>query len=303
MPRLYLPFAHIFMAANPAARYSELMKHRLQTYTNYKAFLLSYSEDAKKQNKHWSFGVWARQLGLKDTSSITKILNGQRHPGEKLTQKLNAFFEFGHDESQYFADLVRLQKHGNDPKLCIAIMERMEKIHPNGHMRIIDMSTFNLISHWYCLAIREMVRLDSFREDYEWIASKLNFKVTPKEVKKTLSLLVELDLLERDSDGKLAINKHGRIHTSNDIASEAIKRYHEQTLENAKLAVRQFSTDEREFQASSFNMRRENMPKAKELIREFKSKFVKLLEEEKSDDVFQIQMQFYPITKISKSNN
>ncbi|MCO4753514.1 MAG: TIGR02147 family protein [Bacteriovoracaceae bacterium] len=279
------------------------MNYRVQTYTNYKAFLLSYSEDAKRQNKNWSLGVWARQLGLKDTSSITKILNGQRHPGDKLTKKLNEFFKFEHDESQYFADLVRLQKHGNDPKLCIAILERMEKLHPNAHLRIIDMSTFNLISHWYCLAIREMVRLERFKEDYEWISSKLNFKVTPKEVKKTINLLIELDLLERNSEGKLAINQHGRVHTNNDIASEAIKRYHEQTLENAKLAVRHFSTDEREFQASSFNMRRENMPKAKELIREFKSKFVKLLEEEKSDDVFQIQLQFYPITKISKANN
>ena len=136
--------------------------------------------------------MWARQLGLKDTSSITKILNGQRHPGSKLTQKLSDFFEFEHEESQYFEDLVRLQKHGNDPKLCIAIMERMEKLHPNAQMRIIDLSPFNLISHWYCLVIREMVRLESFKEDYEWISSKLNFKVTPKEVKKTINLLLSL---------------------------------------------------------------------------------------------------------------
>ncbi|MBC75309.1 MAG: hypothetical protein CME64_04770 [Halobacteriovoraceae bacterium] len=277
------------------------MKHRLQTYTNYKAFLLSYSEDAKKRNKKWTMGVWARQLGLQDTSSITKILNGQRHPGSKLTRKLSDFFEFEHDECQYFEDLVRLQKHGNDPKLCIAILERMEKLHPNAHMRIIDLSTFNLISHWYCLVIREMVRLESFKEDYEWISSKLNFKVTPKEVKKTINLLLELDLLQRDDAGKLDVNQHGRVHAGNDIASEAIKRYHEQTLENAKLAIRKFTPEEREFQASCFNMSRENMPKAKELIREFKSKFVKLLEEDKADDVYQVQIQFYPLTKIMNS--
>lgn len=39
------------------------------------------------------------------------------------------------------------------------------------------------------------------------------------------------------------------------------------------------------------------MALAKEMIREFKNKFEKIMEEEDGDQVYQIQVQFFPLTK------
>ncbi len=45
------------------------------------------------------------------------------------------------------------------------------------------------------------------------------------------------------------------------------------------------------------------MGKAKELIRDFKKKFEKLMEEETGDRVYQIQIQLFPLTKTSTKDH
>lgn len=275
-------------------------KLKVQTFTDYRSFLLAHAQDKKRLSRDWTYGIWARSIGLKDTSSITKIIQGQRHPGPDITKKLINYFRFNEKESLYFSDLVAFQKIKSDPRLSVVLLEKMGKQNPNISSKVLDDKSFSLISNWYCLAIREMVRLESFFEDPNWISKNFNFKVTPKEASRALELLFDLELLSRDKSGKIKITT-GRYSTANDYSSEAIKRFHEATLDNAKQAIRQLSVTEREFSASTFTMKRSNLPQAKQLIREFKERFEELLEEDQGDNVFQLQIQFYPLTKNLKT--
>ncbi len=268
----------------------------LKTFTDYRAFLIAHVQDCKRRKPDWTFGIFARQLGLKDPSSITKIIQGQREPGDAITGKLIHYFSFSPKDAQYFKDLIRLRKIKDDPRMTVMLLEKMGKDHPNATFRLLDDKSFQVISNWYCIAIREMVKLDQFVADPAWISKMLQFKVTPTEASKAIDLLVNVGLLER-VEGKLLV-REGRFHTSNDLSSEAIKRYHESMLDNAKEAIRKFNVDEREFSAASLTMSSSRIGEAKELIREFKSRFAKLLEEDKGDITSQIQIQFFPLTKI-----
>lgn len=269
-------------------------------FTDYRTFLIAHIQEMKKANPRWTYGMWARRLGLKTTSSITKIIKGEREPGEAVSQKLISYFKFRNKESQYFQDLVRLQKIKKDPRLSILLMEKMAKEHPNCAMRLLDDKTFSIISCWHYLAIREMTRMNHFQEDPDWIARQFQFKVIPREIKNAIQTLLKVGLLKRDKQGLLQIEE-GRIKTSDDIASEAIKRYHEQMLENAKISLRITDVDEREFTSAMLVVNRANLPKVKAFVRQFKNQFSKTFEEEKGDGLYQIQIQFFPLTKKEKS--
>lgn len=276
-----------------------MTKLDVKQFTDYRAFLLAHVQDCKRRNIDWTYGVFAKKLGLKDTSSITKIMQGQREPGDAITGQLIRYFEFTPRESQYFQDLVRLQKIKKDPRLTVLLLEKMGKDHPDGALKLLDDKSFVMISNWYCSAIREMVRLDEFFEDPQWVSKKLHFKVTPTEATRAIDLLLQVGLLKRDEKGTLKIAQ-GRFHTANDISSEAIKRYHESMLDHAKTALRKFDVQEREFTAATLTMKADRVAEGKELIREFRSRFAKLLEEDGGDLTAQIQIQFFPLTKVSK---
>ncbi|MGZ3774237.1 MAG: TIGR02147 family protein [Pseudobdellovibrionaceae bacterium] len=268
----------------------------INQFTDYRSFLVAYVQDMKRTKKNWSCGAWTQTLGLKTTSSITKILNGERDPGPQITERLIRYFKFDTKQAQYFRDLVKLQKIKNDPRLSVLLMEKMGKDHPDSKLRIIDDKSFQVISNWYYLAVREFCRMHSFKEEAEWISEEFLFKVTSREIVTAIKTLLELGLLVRNAKGYLCLAE-GRLNTTNDISNEAIKRYHEQMLENAKGAIRIVPPGEREITSTTLVMRSANIEKAKELIRDFKNNFEKLMEEDSGDRVFQIQIQLFPLTK------
>jgi uncharacterized protein (TIGR02147 family) len=267
----------------------------VRKFTDYRAFLVAHAQDMKKSKPDWSYGSWAKRLGLKTTSSITKILDGDREAGEQISEQMVRYFNFKEKDAQYFRDLISLSKLRKNPRLGVLLLEKMSKEHPNGMQRLLDSKTFSVISNWHYLPLREMTRMKDFQEDPDLIAKKFRFKITPREITKALQVMIELGLLKRDANGTLAVAE-GRITTGDDVSDEGIKRYHEQMLDNAKLALRETEVDEREFTASSLVLQTKNLPKAKQLIREFKANFARLLEEDEGDAVYQIQIQLFPLT-------
>ncbi len=269
---------------------------KVKQFTDYRSFLFAYIQEAKARNPQWTYGSWSKRLGLKNTSSITKIIQGERNPGSEITEKLINYFRFSGRDAQYFRDLVTLKKMEGNTRMSSLLLEKMGKEHPNGTLKILDDRTFRVISNWFYLPIREMTRMKDFQNDSTWIASKLRFAVPTQDVKQAIKVLKSLGLLINDSKGKLKVAQ-GRLDTSNDLASEAIKKYHEQMIENAKASVRLVSVESREITGATLVMNSAHLPKAKELIREFRKKFSELFEEELGDSVYQIQVQLFPLTK------
>src|SRR3989338_5648758 len=125
-------------------------------FTNYRSYLQAYYDDTKKKNLSWSYEAWSRKLGLQNNSSIIKILQGHREAGPDITYKLVDYFKFKNDERAYFEDLIRLSKAKKDPRLAVALMQKMQKQHSKSNVKFLDDREFSAISYWWFYAIRQM---------------------------------------------------------------------------------------------------------------------------------------------------
>lgn len=79
---------------------------RLIDYASVRAFLLAHAEHKRATHPRWTFGMWARQLGLRHTATITRVLNGDREPGDDVIRALAAYFAFSPLEARYWECLV-----------------------------------------------------------------------------------------------------------------------------------------------------------------------------------------------------
>jgi len=91
------------------------------------------------------------------------------------------------------------------------------------------------------------------------------------------------------------------IHSANletppDIRHAAVKENHRQHLEKAKEALDSISLELREFTNLTFSMNADDVSKAKKSIRKFVDQFERDFEKKPSDQVFQLNMQLYPLT-------
>jgi uncharacterized protein (TIGR02147 family) len=68
-----------------------------------------------------------KKLGFKATTSLTMIINGQRHPGQDTINTFIQYFKFDEKQSEYFADLVRFEKLKTDPRLYDLILKELKR--------------------------------------------------------------------------------------------------------------------------------------------------------------------------------
>lgn len=276
--------------------------HSLYKHTDYRVFLQSYAQKMTQKRPGWSYSVWARQLKLKDPSSLNKILQGRRHPGTSIVNQMIRYFKFTEKQALYFRDLVSLHKVKDDPRLSVLILEKMGKTFPNGAFRQLTDREFVLISNWMAMPIRELIRSPyTVKKDAHDLSTLCLFKITAREIQKLIQIMIDLELIRRDEKGTLVVAE-GRVDTTSDLSSEALRRAHHQVLLHTIEALESIPVNQREFTTRTFLMRQENLSRAKELIRQFKIEFEKLLEEESGDRVVQLQIQFYPLTEKLKEN-
>lgn len=264
-------------------------------FTDYRAFMVHFVQQKKAENPHWSLGLWARQMGLGSTATISKVVSGQRFPGPKMIDQLISHFKFGFQEAQYFRDLIQFSKIKDDPKLAAALLDKIRQDPVTRCSKTLTFDELRSVSSWYALALREIIRTQRFFDDPKWIENLFRFPVNSSEIENCLDLMLEAGLIEKTLMGEFAVTSQ-LVISENDVASELIKQYHEGVLDLAKSALRQIDVNEREFQAMTLMIRDQNIEKAKVLIREFREKFATLLEEVPGEKLYQFQIQFFPIT-------
>jgi len=268
-------------------------------FSDYRTFLVAHAQKMKLRRPSWSLGTWALALNLKATSSLTKILNGERNPGSEMTSKLIKYFAFAPEEEQHFLDLVHLQKLKKNPQLSAVLLEKIAKRGQVHAYSLVDPATFSALSDWYCYAIREMVNLNDFMDDPAWISKRLRFSVSRMEARRAIEKLLSCGLLVRDDRGRLQLGAQ-HIDTNNDVACEAIRNYHAQSFENAKRAVYSVPVNRRECTSTTFTFCTRDIDDAKAFIRAFRKNFASRFEKTDGEEVYQLEMTFFPVTKALK---
>lgn len=274
------------------------MPESIFSFEDYRSFLKAYAESKKKSKPSFTYGSWAKNMGLASSSGLTMLLNGQRTPGPEMRAKICRYFKFNAKERSYFEKLVMLAKSRDNLVMQRMLIDDLKRQNPNASFKKLDFKTFDVISNWYYYAIREMIHLSDFQNSPKWIVNKLRFNVTVPQVKKAISDLVDEGLLAL-KDGRLKVTTKA-VGTPDDIDHEGLKVFHEQSLKIAVEAVRAVPANDRYLGSTTMTIKRENLSKAKALIRAFESEFTELFEEEGGDTTIQLNVQIIPLTKCAK---
>ncbi len=97
-------------------------KSAIYNYNDLVPFLQDYFLFIRNNRKSFSYAAWSKTLGFQDDSTLIKILRRQRNLGPKVVVKIENYFEFDHEEKEYFRLLVLLSRSDLTPetqeKLC-----------------------------------------------------------------------------------------------------------------------------------------------------------------------------------------
>jgi uncharacterized protein (TIGR02147 family) len=237
---------------------------------------------------------WAKKLNYRSPRIIAMVLKGQRLPSEDLVLAFSSDLNHSESERRYFELLVRKEKYrGNVPK---SIVDELHKLNPRLIRRkAIEAEVFTYVSAWHNYVILQLFSTPDFKDDADWIAKRLGNKLTREDVEASLNLLERLKLIEKEpKSGKMRLAQAtDPLITMEDIPSAAVRKHHNEQMDQAKDALQRQPMTEREFTCLTLRVNRSKLPEIKKSIREFRDKFDKDFYDTDSKDVCQLNMQFF----------
>ena len=232
-------------------------------------------------NPQYSLRAFAMSLQT-DHSTLSQILRGKRRLTPETLRALARKLEIPDNDVEAFL-AYELRVHGDDG------WER--------HARQLRDEAMEVISQWHHFAILELIRLECFRPDCRWIARVLDISVD--DVNTALTRLLHLGLLhmvDQETWLDLSGNAYARFdRLPGAAASQLMSRISRMTTSKQ---------DDHVLSSSTIAIDRKRLSVVSSYLEKIRRDMADLVRggSAECDDVYQLDIFFYPLTTLHKEN-
>jgi DNA-binding transcriptional ArsR family regulator len=237
-------------------------------------YLLKEFERRCNTNPSYSMRAFARDLEV-NSGTLSSILNQRRAVGAKVLSHL----------------MKKLPLSASEKKKILSALIVPPTAEPEK-WPLIDEEVLSIIKDWEHIAILAYLQILKAKNSPGDMAKAL--QLPQAKIMRALTNLEKAGLLKRD--GPRFKITHKSLITSRDIPSPALREAHGQYIDKAKRALTDFSIHERDITGTTLAISNKNLPKAKELIQQFRAELAELLEQGEANEVFRLNIQLFPLT-------
>lgn len=267
-------------------------------YLDYRQFLKDRVETLRREGK-FSYRNFNRRSGFKSPATLKLVIDGKRNLAQQGIYKVAKGLNLSSVELKFFNTLVLMNQATTHEQKDYHFKE-LSGFRPFRKSRELTALQYDCLSHWYYVAILELVRLEEFQADPEWIAKRLRPQVSLADVKRALTDLENLKFIVRNN-GNIE-RSDTTFSTPDEVRSLSLVNFHLEMCDLAKKAVADIHSAKREFSSLTIAVSRKGFQKIKSRIQEFKRELDGYLEEETEPrtEVAQLNFHLFPLTHEEK---
>jgi uncharacterized protein (TIGR02147 family) len=272
--------------------------NKIYRYLDYRAFLKDALKERKGNNPHFSYRYISNYLNLKSPGFFNWVLQGKKRLPDPLVPRIAELFRLDKEESEYLSILVKYNHCARTDErellfrqLAGFYTKRMKELQPEQ---------YQLFSQWYYLAIRELLRVIRFKDDFRELAKSLSPKITVREAQEAIMTLKKLGLIAPDESCFLKPTES--LITTKDVwESELIKNLQIHFADMGKNAIVTVPKQQRDISNLTFCASEGAMKQIAHEIARLREKVLQISENDRgADRVFQGNFQIFPISQQCK---
>lgn len=270
-----------------------MAKLDIHDYLEYRSYLKDAFSLEKEAGRITGQRDIATFLGLKSSGHVSWILQGKRDLMPRLVPRLAQLLQLSASEAEYLALLVEHNDTDNPDERRRA-MAGISRCQATRKLRITP-GKVSYLSSWRNAAIRELVALGDFRkDDAATLGATLEPPASAQEVLESLTVLEELELVQRDEHGFYR-RSDSILAAGVDSSPEAVRGFQDSILELSRRALREIPRDEREISTITFSSSPERFQKIRSRLKEMRQEILTLIRTDPDPTtVYQLSFQAFP---------
>lgn len=275
---------------------------------NFTSYLKMELVSRNKKNPRYSLRSFSKTLDL-SSSFVSKLLNGKRQLTEETFNKISAQLSLSPELASHYRNVEftnRMSKSIKDKSKSYIegeidqdlLGESREFNDDDKKFKALSMDQFNFIAEWYHFAILELLTVEGFIVNPNYISAQLN--ITPLEAQHALDRLFRLGLikLRKTSKGDQVFVSENHTTIGREIATAATLKQQEAFLKMAANALIEIPIEQRSQTSMTMAIPKSRLKEAQKMIHDFRRNMTSLLQRRgKRDSVYQLTVSFYPLTK------
>ena len=263
-------------------------------YLEYRDFLRDHYNFNKNSHHFFSFRYISGKTGL-DASFYVKVLNKQKHIADKAIPTLIKFLHLNRTEGDYFTILVKFNKAKQHEQEMFYFEKLLALSKPAA--TVLDKEMFEYFSSWWNIALRELINIVPSVTDPKELAARLLPPITPAQARRSLALLTKLGIIERRDDGMFHL-VNDFVTTDGTIQSMAVRSFQKEMLRLAGESIERVPRRGRDISTLTISTSRECLDLIRDRLAEIRREIMELVrKEEKTDEVYQLNFQIFPLTQ------
>jgi uncharacterized protein (TIGR02147 family) len=266
----------------------------IYTYFDYRQYLNDLVQEMRRRNKMLSLRAIAARIGI-NSGTLVRILNNERNISKKLIPAFASFLRLKNKESLYFSILVEFnQARDNEKRRNLYDQLIMFR---NEYRKPVNPDAYEFYEQWYYTVIRELLHFFPFTDDFEGLAKMVQPEITANQAKKAVAVLQRIGFIKKTEDGCFKPDQ-GFITTGKTWRSVAIEIFQKTMMENGVTALDRFPREKRDFSTMTMRFSDEGYKKVRQILKRTREEIAHIEEEDKAaNQVFQINMQLFPVSK------
>ncbi len=250
--------------------------------------LQSELEKRKLQNSSYSLRALARDLEL-DHSLLSRIITSKIQMTPKIFKRIAGHLNLTPEEFLFYQDEIKQRKK----------IQSKEKV-VTAQFRSLGIEEFKMIQNWYNFAILELVRLDGFEPNAEWISKKLNISVD--EAGLAIERLLALNLLKNNQNGSYSKVSPNISVMNPEFTAQAMRERQKEVLEKAIHSLETLPIHLRDNSSMTLSIDSSMLPEIKENIKKMRRSLANNItkKSKKRDQVYELSISFFPWTTIDE---
>ena len=266
-------------------------------YTGYRQYIADYYAD-KKAKSAFTWQEFAKTAGFSSPVYLKYVSEGRFNLSEEAALRVASAMSLVEYERDYFCEMVRFDHAKTDDEKKV-FFNKMLAIADAHKVKVIEADSYRFFEDWKNPVLRELAPSMPGAKPLA-LARACRPEITAAEVTESLSFLVKANLLQKDKDGNYVQTEKSVTTGPMKATPVAVRSLHRQMGEFALDAIEGVSQDERHFSGLTLGITRQAYEKIVQEIAECRKRIIAIArEDDATDEVYRLNMQFFPMTNKS----
>jgi uncharacterized protein (TIGR02147 family) len=270
-------------------------------FTDFREYLQYYFKEKKSANHHFSYQLLAQKAGFGNRGFLYNIIKGKKSLSKTHCYKLSQALGHSKNEAAYFENIIAYAQAKNAEERAHYLEEALQ-VQSNNHAKIhlIRQDQYEYYSKWYHSAIRALIDVFPFKDEYDHFANMLSPKVTAPQFRKSIELLERLELIKKNKDGVYKLTEK-TVWAGDDVSRTAIDHFHIQSTDLARNAIIHNSPNIQSIMSLTLGISKKAFGYICGETLDFRNRLLDIVDKDKNaEQVFQYQLFFFPLSRRQK---